>query len=97
VDTKFGSYEPFLDPILTSKLQRIINVCYLKNAVPRHIRLKTLSTIISLLTSKRLPYIKKKYFVLKMHKILPLRVIDFVLYIFGSLFRIPYKKIKKLK
>jgi glycosyltransferase involved in cell wall biosynthesis len=97
VDSKYGHYEVFADYIVADRLQIVINVCYLKNDLPQRIRLKTLSMVISLLTSKRLPYIKKKYFILKMHKILPLRIIDLVLYISCSPFRMPYKKIKKLK
>jgi glycosyltransferase involved in cell wall biosynthesis len=97
VDTKFGGYEPFLASTLTNELHLIINACYLKNSVSRNIRLKTLSAVISLLTPDRLKYVKKKYFILKMYKIFPIKVIDFVLYLSCSFFRIPYKKIKKLK
>jgi hypothetical protein len=97
VDSKFGKNSSFLDPILTTKLHSIINGCYLRNSLPKEIRLKTLSTVISLLTPARQKYIKKRYFILKMYKILPVEVIDSVLSIYGFLFRAAYKKIKKLK
>ena len=99
VDAKYEHHGIFADFLIADRLQSLTRNSYLTNKNPRKLRLEILTLVVSLLSPTRIKYIEKKCFALKLYKVMSVRALDSILYlylhVFGSFFRMLYHKIKR--